>query len=29
VKGEAPPPCNSAEALKDLEIATDYILLKR
>ena len=28
VKGEAPPPCDAAEALEDLKVARDYIRLR-
>jgi predicted dehydrogenase len=28
IRGEAPPPCEAAEALEDLKIAADYIRLK-
>ena len=28
-RGEMPPPCDAAEALEDLKVARDYILLKK
>jgi predicted dehydrogenase len=29
IRGEAPPPCEAAEALEDLRVARDYVRLWR
>ena len=28
-RGEMPPPCGAAEAVEDLEVARDYVLMRK